>query len=46
MVTVTEVDAARKRIALSMKDASQEIKNKKPEVRPQKSVSKKPEPAG
>ncbi len=44
MVTVTEVDISRKRIALSMKDASPEIKNKKAEVRQQKSFSKKHEP--
>ncbi len=44
MVTVTEVDIPRKRIALSMKDSIPEIKNKKPGIRPQKPVIKKPEP--
>ena len=44
MVTVTEVDIPRKRIALSMKDATPDIKNKRPEIRQQKTVLKKPEP--
>jgi uncharacterized protein len=44
MVTVTEVDIPRKRIALSMKEATPDIKNKRPEIRQQKTVIKKPEP--
>ena len=44
MVTVTEVDIPRKRIALSMKDATPDIKNKRPEIRQQKTVLIKPEP--
>ena len=44
MVTVLEVDIPRKRIALSMKDTGTEIKNKKPEVRRQNPIIKKPEP--
>ncbi|MEP7251729.1 MAG: Tex family protein [Ginsengibacter sp.] len=45
MVTVTEVDIPRKRIALSMKDASTSTKNNKPVIRQQKPAPKKPETA-
>lgn len=44
MVTVTEVDIPRKRIALSMKDASSVVKNPKPSVKQEKPFSKKTEP--
>ena len=48
-VTVTEVDVARKRIALSMKEAGRETKekvqstNEKKSLVPNKNISKKPE---
>ena len=45
MVTITEVDISRKRIALSMKDESTATKNNKPVLRQQKSSPKKPETA-
>jgi uncharacterized protein len=47
MVTVLEVDASRKRIALSMKEAgerSAEVRSQRLEVRNPKPVNKKPEP--
>jgi uncharacterized protein len=44
MATVVEVDIARKRIALSLKDGGTETTTKKPEPRGQKPVNKKPEP--
>ena len=44
MVTVLEVDIPRKRIALSMKDGEAETRTKKPEVRRQNPIIKKPEP--
>ena len=44
MVTVTEVDIPRKRVALSMKDSTPVVKNQKPEIRQQKLFYKKPEP--
>jgi protein Tex len=44
MATVVEVDIARKRIALSLKDGGTEVSTKKPELRGQKPVNKKPEP--
>ncbi|MDQ6761926.1 MAG: RNA-binding transcriptional accessory protein [Bacteroidota bacterium] len=44
MVTVTDVDIPRKRIALSMKDSSPAEKNLKPKAMQQKPFSKKQEP--
>jgi uncharacterized protein len=46
MVTVLEVDASRKRIALSLKEGGekQEARSTRSEVRTQKPISKKPEP--
>ncbi len=44
MVTVTEVDVPRKRIALSMKDSSPVAKNPKPLMNQQKPASQQPEP--
>lgn len=44
MATVVEVDIARKRIALSLKDGGTETTTKKPELRGPKPVNKKPEP--
>lgn len=46
MATVLEVDIARKRIALSLKDGGErtEVRSTKPEVRGQKPAGKKPEP--
>jgi uncharacterized protein len=44
MATVVEVDIARKRIALSLKDGGTETAAKKPEIRGQKPANKKPEP--
>ena len=44
MVTVTEVDIPRKRIALSMKEAASEVKQAKPEIRRQQPVAKKTQP--
>jgi uncharacterized protein len=44
MVTIVEVDIPRKRIALSMKDSGEQVRNTKPEARHQKPVTKKPEP--
>ena len=45
MVTVTEVDISRKRIALSMKDASTSTKNNKPAPLQQNPTPNKPETA-
>lgn len=44
MATVLEVDVARKRISLSLKDGNQAEAPKKPEARGQKPVTKKAEP--
>lgn len=46
MATVLEVDIARKRIALSLKEGGEraEVRSTKPEVRGQKPAGKKPEP--
>ena len=44
MATVVEVDIARKRIALSLKDGGTETPTKRPEVKGQKPANKKPEP--
>jgi len=46
MATVLEVDMARKRIALSLKDGGErtEVRGQRAEVRSQKPVTKKPEP--
>jgi protein Tex len=44
MATVLEVDVARKRIALSLKDGATEAPAKRPEIRGQKPAAKKPEP--
>lgn len=46
MATVLEVDIARKRISLSLKDGEQraEVRGQKSEVRGQKAFNKKPEP--
>lgn len=46
MATVLEVDIARKRIALSLKEAGdrQEVRSQRPETKGQKSFNKKPEP--
>ncbi|MBL7749286.1 MAG: S1 RNA-binding domain-containing protein, partial [Chitinophagaceae bacterium] len=46
MATVLEVDIARKRVSLSLKDAGErpEVRNQKPEHRSQKPVAKKAEP--
>ncbi|HNR17419.1 MAG TPA: Tex family protein [Chitinophagaceae bacterium] len=46
MATVLEVDTARKRIALSLKEGGErtEVRNQKPELRGAKPAGKKPEP--
>lgn len=46
MATVLEVDIARKRIALSLKDGGErtEVRSQKPDTRGQKPAGKKPEP--
>lgn len=44
MATVLEVDIARKRIALSLKDGATETPARRPEIRGQKPAAKKPEP--
>ncbi len=46
MATVLEVDIARKRIALSLKDAGdrQEVRSQRPDTKGPKSFNKKPEP--
>lgn len=44
LVTVVEVDIPRKRIALSLKEAQERKEGTRPETKPQKPVSSKPQP--